>query len=54
MIQLTAVVVAIVWSGVVSFVALLIVKAVMGLRVCRKRPSATASTSRSHGERAYN
>jgi Amt family ammonium transporter len=51
--QLTAVAIAVVWSAVVAFVALMIVKAVIGLRV-----SETAETDgldlSSHGERAYN
>ncbi len=51
--QLTAVVVAIVWSAVVSVVALLIVKAVMGLRLPEAAESDGLDISR-HGERAYN
>jgi Amt family ammonium transporter len=53
LIQLTAVVVAAVWSGVVSFVALLIVKAVMGLRLTEAAEREGLDIS-SHGERAYN
>ena len=52
-IQLTAVVVAVVWSGVVSFVALLVVKAVMGLRLSEAAEREGLDIS-SHGERAYN
>ena len=52
-IQLTAVVVAVVWSGVVSFVALLIVKAVMGLRLTEAAEREGLDIT-SHGERAYN
>lgn len=51
--QLTAVAIAIVWSAVVAFVALLIVKAVMGLRVTESAESDGLDLS-SHGERAYN
>jgi len=51
--QLTAVAIAIVWSAVVAFVALLIVKAVMGLRVSEAAESDGLDLS-SHGERAYN
>jgi ammonium transporter, Amt family len=53
MTQLIAVVVSIVWSGVVTFVALLIVKAVMGLRVTESAESDGLDLS-THGERAYN
>ena len=52
-IQLTAVVVAVVWSGVVSFVALLVVKAAMGLRLSEPAEREGLDIS-SHGERAYN
>jgi Amt family ammonium transporter len=52
-IQLTAVVVAAVWSGVVSFIALLIVKAVMGLRLTEAAEREGLDIT-SHGERAYN
>jgi len=51
--QASATVVTIVWSGVVSLVALLIVKAVMGLRVTESAESDGLDLS-SHGERAYN
>jgi Amt family ammonium transporter len=51
--QLTAVVIAVVWSGVVSFVALMIVKAVIGLRVTESAESDGLDLS-THGERAYN
>jgi Amt family ammonium transporter len=53
MIQLTAVAIAIVWSGVVTFVAMMIVKAVIGLRVPESAESDGLDLS-SHGERAYN
>jgi Amt family ammonium transporter len=51
--QLTAVIVAIVWSAVVSVVALYIVKAVMGLRLPEAAEREGLDIS-SHGERAYN
>jgi Amt family ammonium transporter len=52
--QLVAVATAIVWSGVVAFVALLIVKAVFGgLRVTESAETDGLDLS-SHGERAYN
>ena len=51
--QVSATVVTIVWSGVVSLVALLIVKAVIGLRVTESAESDGLDLS-SHGERAYN
>jgi Amt family ammonium transporter len=52
--QLIAVVVAISWSGVVAFVALMIVKAVFGgLRVTESAETDGLDLS-SHGERAYN
>ena len=53
MTQLTAVIVAIVWSAVVSVVALYIVKAVMGLRLPEAAEREGLDIS-SHGERAYN
>ena len=54
MIQLTAVAIAVVWSGVVAFVAMLIVKAIFGgLRVPESAESDGLDLS-SHGERAYN
>jgi ammonium transporter, Amt family len=54
MIQVTAVAIAIVWSGVVAFVALMIVKAIFGgLRVAESAESDGLDLS-SHGERAYN
>jgi len=51
--QITAVVIAVVWSAIVAFVALLIVKAVIGLRVSESAESDGLDLS-SHGERAYN
>jgi len=51
--QVIAVVVAIVWTAVVSFIALMIVKAVMGLRVSESSESDGLDLS-THGERAYN
>jgi len=51
--QITAVVIAVVWSAVVAFVALFIVKAVMGLRVTESAETDGLDLT-SHGERAYN
>ncbi len=52
--QLTAVAIVVVWSGVVTFVALMIVRAVFGgLRVTESAESDGLDLS-SHGERAYN
>jgi Amt family ammonium transporter len=54
MIQLTAVAIAIVWSGVVALVAMLIVKAIFGgARVPESSESDGLDLS-THGERAYN
>ncbi len=54
MVQLTAVAIAVVWSGVVTFVALMIVKAIFGgLRVTESAESDGLDIS-SHGEHAYN
>jgi ammonium transporter, Amt family len=52
-IQATAVVVAAVWSGVVAFVALYIIKATMGLRLTDAQEREGLDVT-SHGERAYN
>jgi ammonium transporter, Amt family len=52
-IQATAVIVAIVWSAVVSIVALYIVKALLGLRLTESQEREGLDIS-SHGERAYN
>ena len=52
-VQLTAVVVAVVWSGVVSAVALYVVKAIMGLRLPEAEEREGLDIT-SHGERAYN
>ena len=53
MTQTLGVIVAVIWSGVVSFVALMIVKAVIGLRVPAndERQGLDVTT---HGENAYN
>ena len=51
--QITAVVIAIVWSAVVSFVGLYIVKAIMGLRPTEAEEREGLDIT-SHGERAYN
>ncbi|MTH63310.1 ammonium transporter [Paracoccus shanxieyensis] len=53
MTQTLGVVVAVVWSAVVSFVALLIVKAVVGLRVPANDERQGLDTT-THGENAYN
>ena len=54
MVQLTGVIIAIVWSGVVALVAMLIVKAIFGgARVSESSESDGLDLS-SHGERAYN
>jgi Amt family ammonium transporter len=54
MVQLTGVVIAVVWSGVVALVAMLIVKAIFGgARVSEAAESDGLDLS-SHGERAYN
>ena len=54
MIQLTAVGIAVVWSGVVALVAMLIVKAIFGgARVSESSESDGLDLS-THGERAYN
>ncbi len=52
MIQIQAVLVTIVWCAIVSVVALLIVKAIFGLRVSREAES-TGLDLTSHGEAAY-
>ena len=51
--QALGVVVAVVWSGVVSFVALMIVKAVIGLRVAANDERQGLDVT-VHGENAYN
>ena len=51
--QITAVVIAVVWSAVVSAIALYIVKAVMGLRPTEAEEREGLDIT-SHGERAYN
>ncbi len=52
-IQATAVIIAVVWSAVVSIVALYIVKAILGLRLTEAQEREGLDIS-SHGERAYN
>jgi len=51
-IQIQSVIVTIVWTGVVSVIALLIVKAIFGLRVSKEAES-TGLDLTSHGEAAY-
>jgi ammonium transporter, Amt family len=52
-IQATAVVVAAVWSAVVAFAALYLIKATMGLRLAEAQEREGLDVT-SHGERAYN
>lgn len=52
-IQATAVGIAIVWSAIVAFIALMIVKMVVGLRVSEQAENDGLDLS-NHGERAYN
>ena len=51
--QFMAVVVAIVWTAIVSFVALMICKATVGLRV-KEQDEREGLDLVDHGERAYN
>ena len=53
MTQAIAVIVAVVWSAVVSLVALYLIKAVIGLRLTEQQEREGLDIS-SHGERAYN
>ena len=52
MIQLTAVITTIIWSGVVSFIAFKVVDATIGLRVTEEQEREGLDDSQ-HGERAY-
>src|SRR5262245_59458307 len=52
MIQLKAVVIVILWTGIVALVAFLIVKVTMGLRVPEEEERKGLDIT-SHGERAY-
>jgi ammonium transporter, Amt family len=54
MVQLTGVVIAIVWSGVVALVAMLIVKALFGGAKVSEAAESDGLDLSSHGERAYN
>jgi Amt family ammonium transporter len=54
MIQLTAVAIAVVWSGVVALVAMLIVKAIFGGARVPESSETDGLDLSSHGERAYN
>jgi Amt family ammonium transporter len=54
MTQLTAVAIAIVWSGVVAFIAMFIVKAVFGGARVPESAETDGLDLSSHGERAYN
>lgn len=51
--QAVAVIIAVVWSAVVAFIALMIVKATLGLRVSESAESDGLDLA-THGERAYN
>jgi Amt family ammonium transporter len=54
MIQLTSVVVAVVWSGVVALLAMLIVKALFGGAKVSEQAESDGLDLATHGERAYN
>jgi Amt family ammonium transporter len=54
MVQLTGVVIAIVWSGVVALIAMLIVKALFGGAKVAEAAESDGLDLSSHGERAYN
>ncbi len=54
MIQLTSVIVAIVWSGVVALIAMLIVKALFGGAKVSEAAESDGLDLSTHGERAYN
>jgi ammonium transporter, Amt family len=51
--QATGVVITIVWSGVVAFIAFKIADLIVGLRVTEEQEREGLDTA-SHGERAYN
>ncbi|QYO77005.1 ammonium transporter [Devosia salina] len=54
MIQLTSVIVAVVWSGVVALIAMLIVKALFGGAKVSEAAESDGLDLSTHGERAYN
>ena len=54
MIQLTSVIVAVVWSGVVALIAMLIVKALFGGAKVSESAESDGLDLSTHGERAYN
>ncbi|MCP8883114.1 ammonium transporter [Devosia sp. XJ19-1] len=54
MVQLTSVIVAIVWSGVVALIAMLIVKALFGGAKVAEAAESDGLDLSTHGERAYN
>ncbi|SFV38012.1 ammonium transporter, Amt family [Devosia crocina] len=54
MVQLTGVIIAIVWSGVVALVAMLIVKAIFGGARVSEAGESDGLDLTTHGERAYN
>jgi Amt family ammonium transporter len=51
--QIMAVVIAVVWTAIVSYVALMICKLVLGLRV-KEQEEREGLDLVDHGERAYN
>ncbi|MVS98969.1 ammonium transporter [Devosia marina] len=54
MVQLTSVIVAVVWSGVVALIAMLIVKALFGGAKVSEQAESDGLDLSTHGERAYN
>jgi len=54
MVQLTSVIVAVVWSGVVALIAMLIVKALFGGAKVSEQAERDGLDLSTHGERAYN
>jgi len=54
MVQLTSVIVAVVWSGVVAMIAMLIVKALFGGAKVSEQAESDGLDLATHGERAYN
>lgn len=54
MIQLTSVIVAVVWSGVVALIAMLVVKALFGGAKVSEQAESDGLDLSTHGERAYN
>ena len=54
MVQLTSVIVAVIWSGVVAAIAMLIVKALFGGAKVSEQAESDGLDLSTHGERAYN